>query len=53
MIFQCFNVSDTDESVMETIEILTLELKSDNVDLFNTKWYENHHHEEAASRRHP
>ena len=40
MINEYFKVSDTDESFLDLNEILKVELKNDNVQLFHTRWDE-------------
>ena len=38
IIYAYFNVSDTDDSVVELDEILKVELKKEHVQSFNTRW---------------
>ena len=40
MMYEYFKVSDKDESVLDLNELLEVELKSDNVQSFNTRWDE-------------
>ena len=40
MIHKYFKVSDTDQCVLDLNENLKVELKNDNVQLFNTRWDE-------------
>ena len=37
-IYECFKVSDTDESVLYFYEILKVEVKNDTIQPFNTRW---------------
>ena len=40
MIYQYFKVGDTDESALDPNEILTVELKYDNAQSFDSRWDE-------------
>ena len=40
MIYEYFKVIDTDDSVLDLVEILMVELNNDNVLSFNTRWDE-------------
>ena len=40
MVYEYFNLSDTDESVLELHEIWKVELQDDKVHPFNTRWDE-------------